>query len=126
MNIDSMFRVIEILDTTAIIINYGKNQGAQVNDYIRVIEEGPEVIDPRTKEVLGTLDNIKETLTIDTVYDNFSICKKKTEKNINPLEFNFNYKSTIIEQINVDESEIGILKKPKNKPIKVGDRVEII
>ncbi|WZL82643.1 hypothetical protein QBE53_05905 [Vallitaleaceae bacterium 9-2] len=120
----STYRVIEILDTTSIIINYGKKDGANKNDKIRIVEIGEEIIDPETKESLGTLDSIKAELTIDTVYDNFSVCKDISTFTYNALLSpmnQFQKTSRTINELNVDSSEVSNKKMPDNKVITVGD-----
>jgi|ASRL01.1.fsa_nt_gi hypothetical protein len=120
----STYRVIEILDTTSLIINYGKIDGANKNDKIRIVEIGEEIIDPETKESLGTLDSIKAELTIDTVYDNFSVCKDISTFTHNALLSpmnQFQKTSRTIHELNVDSSKVSNRKVPSNKIIKVGD-----
>lgn len=123
------FRVIEILDEYSILINYGKDDGANEDDEIRIISIGPEVIDPVTGKNLGTLDSIKSTLTIVTVYEKFSLCKKikTTTKNIliSPIS-QFQTTSKESRPINVDKNSISNRKSPDDKVIKVGDMVEIL
>jgi len=123
------FRVIEILDEYSILINYGRNDGANEDDEVRIISIGPEVIDPVTNENLGTLDSIKGTLTIVTAYDKFSLCKKiiTTTQNVlvSPLsQFKTTTKTT--KTINVDKDCISNKKTPDDNTIKIGDMVEIL
>lgn len=54
------YRVIEILNAYSILINYGFDNGAKENDMVRIISTGPEIKDPETGEVLGTLDFISK------------------------------------------------------------------
>jgi len=123
------FRVIEILDEYSILINYGRTEGASEGDRIRIISKGPEIIDPVTNEILGTLDSIKSSLTLATVYDKFSLCQKivTTTKSIlvNPLS-QFQTTSKTIESINIDKSQISDKKLPGDNKIKIGDLVEIL
>ena len=122
------FRVIEILDEFSLIINYGENDGAEEGQRIRIISVGPEVIDPFSYEILGTLDSIKAILTIETVYDNFSICKKIESKTTNILMSPLSQFQTTTREVlplNIDKAEISLKKAPSDKVIKVGDIVEI-
>ncbi len=123
------YRVIEILDEHSVLINYGRNQGADEDEQVRIISIGPEIIDPQTNETLGTLDSIKAKLTIVTTYDKFSLCKKieTTTRNalMSPLS-QFETTTTKIKVLNVDESSISNKKVPSDTVIKVGDKVEIL
>lgn len=122
-------RVIEILDEYSILVNYGRDHGAEEGDEIRVIATGPEVIDPVTNEVLGTLDSVKATLTIAVAYRKFSLCKKieTITKNvlISPIS-QFQTTTKTIKPIEVDEKSITNKKAPDDKIIKIGDKIEII
>ena len=74
--------VIEIPDSKSIIINAGKNQHISLNDKIIVYEEGPEIVDSKTRNIIGRKDFIKAELSVVEIYDNFSVCQMiKTEKN---------------------------------------------
>lgn len=123
---DNEYRVIEILNTKALLVNYGKTHGAKEGKEIRIIIKGPEVIDPLTKESLGRLDTIKETLTIVAVYDNFSLCKKlvttTTNAFINPLT-HFQTTSVEIKDFNADKNDISNRKFSEERIIKTGDTV---
>lgn len=123
------YRVIEILDEYSILINYGSDHGANEDDEIRIISTGPEVIDPITDEVLGTLDSVKAVLTIVTTYSKFSLCKKieTTTKNIliSPLS-QFDTVAKTIKSIKVDKGSISGKIMPDDTTIKIGDKVEIL
>lgn len=122
-------RVIEIIDEYSIIINYGIDDGASEGDKIRIISIGPEVIDPETEELLGTLDFIKDVLTITTAYDKFSLCKKIETTTTNVLSSpltQFNKITKEAKSINVDKKNISNKKFSNDKIIKIGDKVEIL
>lgn len=122
-------RVIEILDENSIVINYGRNNGAKEDDRIRVVEIGPKIIDPYINKSLGTLDSVKATLSLTTVYERFSVCKKIEIKTTNLLTSPLNqFQSTVKTEktLNVDKNEISYKKAPNNKVIKIGDSVEIL
>lgn len=123
------FRVVEILDEYSILINYGRNDGAEEDDIVRIISIGPKVTDPITKENLGTLDSIKATLTIVHVYDGFSLCKNVVTLTKNLLVSPLSQFQTELKEnkpINVDKGNISNKKPPNDKTIKIGDIVEIL
>lgn len=123
------YRVIEIIDEYSILINYGRDDGANEDDKVRIIGIGPKIIDPETREELGTLDLIKATLTITTTYDKFSLCEKveTTTKNIliSPLS-QFQTTSKITKPLKVDKEKISNKKTPSDTTIKIGDKVKVI
>lgn len=123
------YRVIDILNNKTILINYGYDHGAAVNDKIRILAKGPEVKDPFTNETLGSLDAIKENLSIVTTYSNFSLCQKiqtvTKSPFVNPLA-GFQTTFDEIVSLNVDKESISDKKIPTDKTIRIGDLVEII
>ncbi len=123
------FRVIEILDEYSILINYGRSDGADEDDKVRIKSIGPEVTDPVTKKKLGTLDSIKAILTIVYVYDEFSLCRNVVTltKNVlvSPLS-QFQTSSKENKPIDIDKKDISGKRLPDNKTIKIGDIVEIL
>ncbi len=123
------YKVIEILDEYSLIINYGETHGAEKGQEIRVIAIGPEISDPNTDEILGTLDKIKSILSITTVYKNFSICQKieNVVRNslLDPLS-QFQVTTQKKRPLNVDEKDMTHKTVPDEDIIKPGDPVEIL
>lgn len=123
------YNVIKILDSQSILINYGKYHGAKIGDQLRIIVIGPEVKDPNTDSIIGTLDGVKDTLSIISVYDNFSLCKKIVKYTKNALAgplISFNTTVEKVLDLNVDKTQISALEVPEDKIIQVGDLVEIM
>lgn len=122
----SNYKVIAILDNKRIAINYGRINKASKRDVVRVIEVGPEI--SYEGENYGTMDTIKANLSIDTIYDKFSICtNRNTEHDITKSALSsFSSNFRIYEELNVNKEQIANLKKPENSPISLGDIVEII
>lgn len=73
-NRNQQFRIVKIIDDETIIINAGSNNGIKKNDRFEILGKGIKVIDPQTKEDLGMLDNIKETVTVTKVFEKMSEC----------------------------------------------------
>lgn len=74
---DGYFRVIKIISNLEIIINGGTMDGLNEDDDINIIVPGDIITDPYDdNKKLGSLDYIKDTLTIKTVTPYFSICHK--------------------------------------------------
>lgn len=122
-----MFKVIKIISDKRIVINAGKNE-VQTGDILRVIEKNSEeIVDPDTNEVLGTLDYIKATITIEYVYEHMSICKNYETKTVNALDpFETLRQREVTSPLNVNLSQITGGYNIDNKLIEIGDLVELL
>ena len=132
MSSSSKYRVIEIMDEYSLIINYGTNDGAVKGDELRIIKVGESVKDPKSGQVLGTLDCIKETVFVEIPYENFSICRHSEIQNYNFLSpltgqmSSFNYSKKNIKKLNVLSDDCTLRKLPEKTPVKVGDTVKVV
>ena len=122
-----MFKVIKIISDKRIVINAGKNE-VQTGDILRVIEKNSEeIVDPDTNEVLGTLDYIKATITVEYVYEHMSICKNYETKTVNALDpFETLRQREVTSPFNVNLSQITGGYNIDNKLIEIGDLVELL
>lgn len=122
-----MFKVIKIISDKRIVINAGKNE-VQTGDILRVIEKNSEeIVDPDTNEVLGTLDYIKATITVEYVYEHMSICKNYETKTENALDpFETLRQREVTSPLNVNLSQITGGYNIDNKLIEIGDLVELL
>ncbi|MDV9115436.1 hypothetical protein [Lactiplantibacillus plantarum] len=136
-------KVAKIIDDTSLVINAGENQGVKKNDRFQIIGKfGTEpVIDPDTKESLGTLDDIKATVIAYEIFPNMTVCKSKyIEDDINISKVRNIQANSIAniteminqvrdgsikyghhESLNVDETQVTGGFKKSDTPIKVGD-----
>ena len=122
-----MFKVIKIISDKRIVINAGKNE-VQTGDILRVIEKNSEeIVDPDTNEVLGTLDYIKATITVEYVYEHMSICKNYETKTVNALDpFETLRQREVTSPLNVNLSQITGGYNIDNKLIEIGGLVELL
>ena len=122
-----MFKVIKIISDKRIVINAGKNE-VQTGDILRVIEKNSEeIVDPDTNEVLGTLDYIKATITVEYVYEHMSICKNYETKTVNALDpFETLRQREVTSPLNVNLSQITGGYNIDNKLIEIVDLVELL
>ncbi len=127
MSKDAIFRVIEILDPTRILINGGSNQGLSDGDTLEIFETGGSVVDPQTGENLGTLDFIKDQVEVVTLYENFSLCKKivRTKSNIFTPFNEYVTTTSHVASLKVNEEQITNRKISGNPVISVGDELRI-
>ncbi|NIK11155.1 FlgT C-terminal domain-containing protein [Alkalibacillus almallahensis] len=124
------FKIVKIIDEYTLIINAGSNDGVNIDDKFQILDKkGNKVIDPDTKEVIGKLDLIKDTVTVTEVYEKMSVCSSKSViKQNNILNAPLYLKDQFIEQqkLNIDLNEVtGGLRKSDEK-IKIGDEVNLI
>lgn len=122
------YSVIKILSETKIIIDYGAVDGAKQGDNVKVIRIGPEVIHPKTNEVIGTLDPILAKLEIITVYEHFSVCADvaRYERNILGPLTDFVQRTTEYKPLNIDKEQIETMGVETDAVIKVGDFIEVL
>ena len=73
---DEIYKVTKIVDSKNIIINAGRENYIKKGDKFEIFVKGDEVFDISTKESLGTLDTIKEIVTVVTVFPKMCICQK--------------------------------------------------
>lgn len=118
------YKVINIIDKFALIIDYGSLDGARVGDDIRIYTKGEEIFD-LDKSSLGHIEMIKDELEIVEVFDRFSICKKiitKQRNALQPIQF---IKTTKTEkELKVDETVLSHYQYYDNSDIKIGDSIK--
>lgn len=124
------FNVIEIVNEKTIIVDCGRIAGVEGGDKLRILERGEKVYNPTTEENLGSLDLIKTTVEIVSLYEKFSLCQRINRDQtmntmLNPLS-NFQKNLVRIEQINVDTESTTNRKIRTSSPIKVGDIAELM
>lgn len=131
----NQIKIVKIISTKKLVINAGRDKDIKPGDEFEIIDKfGSEpIIDPDTKENLGSLDITKGYVTVSKVYPHMSIVEAPY-KEINPFkeitrlsEINFKAAQgtqTIQSDLNVDPKEItGGLPAPSKEPIKIGDVV---
>lgn len=128
MNNKKEIRVIKILDSETIIINIGSEKGISENTTFEILGQPIKIVDPVTKENLGFLDNVKETVKPIRIFPKMCLCSHITYTSslINSLSaFSNMYTSTEQRKIlNVEQSQISSNLKI-DKTIKIGDKVRI-
>lgn len=120
------FKVVKIIDDETIVINAGFEDGIKTGNIFEIYEAGEEIFDPDTKESLGTLDTIKETVKAINVLPKMCICRHSTTSVYNISDtFNQNFFRTKIKTLNIDTTQIsgGLSNDTK---IRIGDKVRLI
>lgn len=102
------YKVIKIISDTEILINAGANFKLKVGDSLDILTIGEEIVDPDTKQSLGTLDTIKSTVEIVTVYPKMALCQKieyGTKTMVEVISNTMNVKK--VKRLEIDPSEIS-------------------
>lgn len=106
---EETYKVIKIIDAENIVINAGKDNYIKKGDKFEIFIKGDEIKDLDGKTSLGTLDTIKEIVTVVTVLPKMCICQKLIKASIPALtafaKTQLAPKNTSI-ALNVDESQI--------------------
>lgn len=120
-----VYCVVSIPNVYSIVINAGEQLGIQVGDYFEVYGKSEEVIDPATKESLGTLDYVKAKVEVVTCYDKMCICENIVRTpgsmGLALLSITAMLGSSERKALNVDENDIGSHIDEYDAPIKIGD-----
>lgn len=69
------YRVVRIIDDTALIVNAGTENEIEVGDIMEICGRGATIVDPETNIELGRLDNVKAKLNVTEVYDKMCVCE---------------------------------------------------
>ena len=121
---EGIYKIIKIIDAYSIVINGGSNDDLILGTQLEIFAKGEEIIDPDTKESLGTLDLVKERIEITTILPKMSICKNIEEKqNSFAVLLAGAQKTYEAKQLYIDSTEISGGFENIVKKIKVGDLV---
>lgn len=103
-----IYKVIKIISDSEILINTGANKKLAQGTSLDIFITGEEIFDPDTNESLGTLDTVKATVEVDTVYPQMALCKKieySTTNLIESISNSMNVKK--VKRLKIDPSEIS-------------------
>lgn len=79
-NSQETYRIVSIPDEYSVVVNIGAAQEIGEGDVLEIFEKGKEIIDPVTKDSLGTLDYIKATLEVVKVFEKMSLCQNRNRR----------------------------------------------
>lgn len=118
------YYVVKIIDDKTIIINAGAKDNVKVGDEFEIYFDSESIIDPITKENLGSYTIIKDCVKVANVFDKISICKGLTVPSpmLNTMTALSNLLTSECKSLNVDKTDISGYGNDTSK-IKVGDRV---
>lgn len=115
------FFVTNILNNTDIIITGGKNDGFVQDDTFSIIDEKEEVIeDPKTKEILDTIQRYKDTLVVKEIREKYTILTSRTI-DLNSTNSLADIDASIFKKISKQRSykkELSVKKEQQNDIMK--------
>lgn len=120
---DKTWRVVKIISDYEIVINGGSEDNLKKGDKLEIFVEGEEMIDPISKESLGTLDGIKAYISIVDLFEKMSICKNIVTKISNIAVSLANFETQRSERLKVDPTQISGPIDEYDKIIRIGDLV---
>ncbi len=123
-------RVVKIPNKYALVVSRDSfHENIAIGDLVAVYEVASDILDPETKDFMGTFDFIKDELTVDEVYDNYFICSRKETKIVKPFAVDLSewHGRTVVTKavLDVDENEEEGLEI-RDKIIRIGDPVKIL
>lgn len=124
---EKIYKVIKIIDDTSIVINAGSEDNITTQDEFQIFITGDEIKDPDTGEILGTLDTIKETISVEIVFPRMCICRNTfvTAYTTGLTNIMDNLTKIRYKTLNVDTTQIsGGLSN--NLTIKIGDKARLV
>lgn len=129
-------RIIRILDASTVIVNLGKVDGVTSSNMFSIIAEPENIVDPETKEVLGTVSIVKGKLKVQSVSDKFSICTSKwteyqsaTDELWGAIARPYILRGTKVDEgteLRVSPKEVKPWRAVSEDIVKVGDQVETV
>ena len=125
------FKIVKIIDEYTVIINAGLNNYVNIGDKFQILdEEGSEVKDPDTGELLGYMHSIKDTVIVSEVLEKMCYCSSNSLtsdallSSIYKVGDNLNFSQK--KRLNIDYTQVTGGLRLSNKPIQVGDTVKLI
>lgn len=123
-------KIAKIVDESTFLINIGLKEGVQNGMRFVVFDEGEEVTDPDTGEVLGIWEIVKGELVVANVQERLSMVQTPVKKVETPSTLSAMMveaskgKAEEREHLSVDRTQIS--GRPAPKPISVGDSVRSV
>lgn len=133
---NKVFKVVKIVNEYRVVINAGKEDGIKVGNVFEIYQEGETVMDPDTKENLGTMDYIKATVEVIDLFPKMCACRNTDTTTvpsaISQAVLGFagaleNYgQVTKVAKLNVNVEDISGGYEDIDKKIHVGDKVRLV
>lgn len=129
-----IYKILKILDKYRVVVNIPANSGVNKGEIFVIYSQGEEVKDPQTNELMGHVDNVKASLKVIHVQDNFCIMESNETETYTEESPLFSSISTaarlfgprvrkVLKPLEIDDKEAKI-KNDSDKTIRVGDLVK--
>ena len=125
-------KIIRILDATTVIINLGQADGITDSSVFSILGGPEEVIDPFSKEVLGTVSVVKGRVKTDFASERFTIATSKWTERYSSLNFFQSLTGnaatsevSVDKDLRVKKDEIRPWRAYSEDFVRVGDDVEV-
>ena len=119
-------KIVRIIDEYRVVISAGKNLGVSENEIFEIYTRGSEIVDPDTREILGTFDYIKGRIKAVNIFDKITVCESALRENKFDLLGSLSEEISSPMELNVDSKEIDGDFVPEDTKIHVGDSVRSI
>lgn len=114
-------RIIRILDKRTVIINLGAVDKIDRTNVFSILGKSEVVVDPLSKEVLGSVKIVKAKVKAQSVYPRFTIATSRWTEPINP--FMLDYEEAGEGDLLVEPFTMEPWKAKTEDPVRVGDIV---
>lgn len=117
------YRVVKIIDDTSLIINAGTDNNVEIGDVMEIHGKSETIFDPETKEDLGKIDIVKDSLKVTKVYEKMCVCE---------TSYVSNYFSTLLSSPLFASTQKKLYVEPTDisgtgdKTIRIGDNAVLV
>jgi len=125
-------RIIRILDSRTVVVNLGEEHGIKKNSIFTIHGKPEKIVDPETKDVLGSVILVKARVSASQVFDKFTIASTRWTQTVmkgpffNPSNmFGMELRERDEGELKVIPDEISPWKAQSEEPVRVGDTVEV-
>lgn len=125
-------RIIRILDNKSVVINLGREHGIGDENMFFILGEPEPVVDPVSREVLGSVMVTKGKVRSSQVFDKFTIATTAWTTITAGTEYKDIFgdlfgqvKPNVDEALLVRSTDVKPWKAKSETPVKVGDEVEV-
>lgn len=132
-------RIIRIVDETTVVINLGEEHGIDRSSIFTVLGSPEPIVDPVTKEELGTVTVFKAEVKADVVFPRFTVATSEwtSQKLVATSDPTYTELSRMLSwtpptvttthggDLNVKKEDIQPWAALSTSPVQVGDEVEV-
>lgn len=124
-------KVAKILNARELVINRGSEHGIEAGMRFKVVEETEEIVDPDTRESLGTISREKIRVKVADAQPRFAIARtyqtyEVQEPSASALAFSLHRKFNTVTRVKTLASDSGDIRASYDESkgfVKIGDKV---